>query len=119
MGKNIVLVEDDLAVNEGLVMTLERSGFVVHSFFNVTEFEQAALPGIDLFIIDRQLNGTNGLELCRRIKANPATSHLPVLIISASPGTEQYAMAAGGDAYLEKPFSKKQLLILVENLVRS
>ena len=70
----------------------------------------------DIFILDKQLPDMDGLELCRRLKANPRTSAIPVLMLSANPQIKTLASNAGADAVMEKPFEIKELLMLVADL---
>jgi len=115
----IVVIEDDPAINEALVMILRKSGYSVHSFLTAEAYEEADTQPIGAYIIDRQLPGSDGLDLCRRLKAHPATSQIPVIIMSATPDARQFTQQAGGDYFLEKPFSKKQLLTVLERLINS
>lgn len=114
---SITLIEDDPAVNEALCMVLERSGYVVTPILDDRDFRLDASPLPDLYIIDRHLMGIDGLELCRHIKSLPGLMHLPVIVISASPDIHPLATAAGADMFIEKPFSKRQLLNSVEELL--
>ena len=61
--------------------------------------------------------GIDGFELCRQIKMQDDFAHIPVVMISASPDLESQAYAAGADNFLEKPFSKRQLLDSIESLL--
>jgi DNA-binding response OmpR family regulator len=113
----ITVIEDDRQVNEALCIVLERSGYSVTTLMDSGDFvpEDVVVP--DLFIIDRHLTGIDGLELCRKIKSRPDSMHVPVMIISGSPYINLLADAAGADYFIEKPFSKKQLLESVEQLI--
>jgi len=115
----IVVVEDDPAVNESLVLSLEKAGFQVQTFFTVEAFEKEALAPADVYLLDRQLGGTDGLDLCRRLKSKPLTQNIPVVIMSASPEAAQYMHEAGGDMFLEKPFTRKQLLDTLAKVLKS
>ena len=64
----------------------------------------------DLFVIDKQLSGVDGLDLCKHLKSWPPTSHLPVIILSATPHLAVQIKQVGADAFLEKPFSNNDLL---------
>jgi two-component system cell cycle response regulator DivK len=69
----------------------------------------------DLILMDIQLPGLDGYEATRRIKANPALRHIPVIAVTsyALSGDEVKAKAAGCDAYVTKPFSPRALLAKV------
>jgi len=69
----------------------------------------------DLILMDIQLPGIDGYETTRRIKANPALSHIPVIAVTsyALSGDDVKALAAGADAYVAKPFSPRAMLAKV------
>lgn len=117
MKTQIVLVENDATVNEALCIMLQRSGFEVRAFTEhiPSVFFQITPP--DLYIIDRMLSGFDGLDICRKLKATPALQNIPVIIISASAELLKDAVAAGANAWLEKPFSKRQLQEKISVLV--
>lgn len=113
----IIVIEDDLAVNEGVVMILEKSGYTVRAFLTADAFEKLESEPADIYLIDRHLKGADGLELCRRLKSRRTTEKIPIVIMSASLDTQKYIQQAGGDAFLEKPFSKKQLLAVIAQFI--
>lgn len=77
---------------------------------------QDALP--DLIIMDIQLPRLSGLDAIRRLRAEPRTAHIPVIVITsfALAGDEQKARDAGAAAYLAKPYSPRGLLQMVRQL---
>ena len=113
----VVVIEDDPAINDAVRMILNKSGHQVHSFTTIEAFERASAAPVDVYIVDRQLKDGDGIELCRRLKSSEATRHVPVIIMSATPGTRQFTQDACADAFLEKPFSKKQLLAAIERFI--
>jgi len=78
----------------------------------------AKKPG--LIILDLMMLGLSGFEACVRLKTDPQTSGIPVLIVTALSqiGDKERAMAAGGDDFLSKPFQRTELLARVEALLR-
>ena len=64
----------------------------------------------NLFILDKQLPGVDGLDICRYLKAESRSKNLPVIILSASLNLERMALAAGADDFQEKPFRMHDLL---------
>jgi CheY-like chemotaxis protein len=90
------------------------------SDYNVTVYANGAvvltdayiLP--DIFIIDKQLSGVDGLDICRHLKGDASTRHIPVIILSATPNLEKIAGTAGANAFLEKPFKIKVIRDMVE-----
>ena len=81
--------------------------------------EMAAQEKPDLILMDIQLPRMDGYEATRRIKADPATAHIPVIAVTsyALSGDEEKTRAAGCDAYIAKPFSPRQLLAKVRELL--
>jgi two-component system cell cycle response regulator DivK len=77
---------------------------------------QEVLP--DLIIMDIQLPKLSGLDATRRLRAEPRTAHVPIIVITsfALGGDEQKAREAGATAYLAKPYSPRELLQLIRQL---
>jgi len=65
-------------------------------------------------LIDKLLSGYDGLDICRYLKSNPLTSHIPVIMVSASPDIGIAATKAGADDFVEKPFDLSYLLKVIE-----
>lgn len=106
----ISIIEDDPAVREGLQLMLERAGYSTRLHADPREALADTETFPDAFIIDRQLSGIDGLEVCRQLKSRPASARIPVIIISASPQVARLAEAAQADGFLEKPFRSADLL---------
>jgi YesN/AraC family two-component response regulator len=75
----------------------------------------------DLIVSDVFMPGTNGYELCRKIKSEFKTSHIPVILLSAKAGVDNKieGLESGADSYIAKPFHVKQLQIEIANLIKS
>jgi CheY-like chemotaxis protein len=102
-----VLVIDDNTMNVDLVgFVLEGAGFTVSSARDATEALASIGPfAPDLILMDIQLPGMDGLALTRQLKADPATSHIPIIAFTAyaMKGDEARMHAAGCDGYIAKP----------------
>ncbi|MGN6495477.1 MAG: response regulator [Agriterribacter sp.] len=116
--KHIVVVDDDSAIQDAVRMIFEHSGYVVTSFLRAEPLLGKTSEIPDLFILDKQLPGIDGLDLCSFLKAQETTKHIPVLILSASPEVRLLAKAACANEFLEKPFKMKALREAVERLLK-
>jgi YesN/AraC family two-component response regulator len=75
----------------------------------------------DLVISDIRMDGMDGIELCKKIKKDAALNHIPVVLLTASQGseTELQSIEEGADLYITKPFDKDLLLAKVENIFKT
>lgn len=117
--KKIVLTDDDPGVQDAFRIVLERAGYSVQVFTNGNPLLEGRFDTPDLFILDKQLSGVDGLDVCRHLKSQPATADVPVVMISATPQAEVWAREAGADAFLEKPFRMKELLATVQRCIEA
>src|SRR5258708_36438087 len=102
--KKIILVEDDPAVQDSVKIILERSGFGVKIYPDGDPLLGGVYELPDLFILDKQLAGVDGIDVCSFLKKQGHTKKIPVIMLSASPHITKIAQAAGADDALEKPF---------------
>ncbi len=114
--KIIAFVEDDLGILEVARFIFERAGYAVKLHNSAESLLSQLSLKPDIFILDKQLPDMDGLDLCRRLKANADTSAIPVLMLSANPQIKLLASAAGADAVMEKPFEIKDLLSIIAQL---
>ena len=120
-GAHIVVVEDESDILEVLSYNLRREGFEVSSSLNGVqglELIQQQLP--DLVLLDLMLPGIDGLEICRRLRSNSASQHIPIVMVTAK-GEESdvvLGLGIGADDYLVKPFSPKELIARVKAVLR-
>lgn len=118
MEKRILIVENDQEMEE--IFKEIFSGETDHVFFYEETDDVLALiekhrPNI--IILDYNLNGANGGELCREIKAHPVFKSIPVLLLSAFPKFIYNNEYVGYDAFLEKPFDVEELQQVVEQKI--
>ena len=116
----VLIVDDDPFIRKLVATTLE----------DVAGFEPAEAPGGDealrlartappaLVFLDIDMPGIDGYEVCRRLRAEPATSQATIVMLTAAVGeeAEREAEEAGADLFLTKPFSPLELLRLVHDL---
>jgi len=121
MKARILVVEDEEALTMLLRYNLEAQGYEVETVARGDEADvrlQESVP--DLAVLDWMLPGLSGIELCRRLRARPATRQLPIIMLTAR-GEESErvrGLATGADDYIVKPFSVPELLARVGALLR-
>lgn len=116
-----VLVVDDVPANVRLLEAiLAPAGFAVSSASSgpeALELVTAQLP--DLVLLDVQMAGMNGYEVCRRIRENDATALIPVVMVTSHDSEARIdGIRAGADDFVTKPFDQQELLLRVRSLVR-
>lgn len=116
----VLTVNDDLRVLELLVVLLEQQGYqVISADCGERALELARESEPDIVISDVVMPGMDGLELCKLLKQDERTSHVPVLLISAVRTSEidsLHGLVAGADDYLEIPFRRQELYVKVARL---
>lgn len=114
----IMVVEDDPAISDILAIMLKRNGYDVVEYATGESLLNEDLEWPDLFLLDKQLTDMDGIELCKHLKNQPATQHIPLIILSATPGLHEIVRKAGADAFIEKPFTSRALLNTIYNLLQ-
>ncbi len=117
---NILMVEDDEDIAELVAYNLERQGWkaqLIHNGSEGLEAIRASVP--DLVILDIMLPGIDGLDVYRAMKASPVTDNIPVLFLTARAQLEDRlaGLQLGADDYMTKPFSPKELVLRVRNIL--
>lgn len=113
MKKKILITDDDEGVQDIFKMIFERAGYDVEIHGEAVSILENKYNYPDLFLLDRQLSGHDGLKVCRFLKSQAITRDIPVIIVSATPGIGKLAQEAGADDFIEKPFQMKDLLSVV------
>lgn len=117
----VLVVDDNHDIRNYIVSLLADRYAVTQAEDGKAGLERAIESVPDLIISDVMMPVLDGLEMCRRLKQEVATSHIPVLMLTARTMEEQRAEGydCGADAYITKPFSGKVLLSRVKNLLES
>jgi two-component system phosphate regulon response regulator PhoB len=118
--RRVLIVDDEPPVREMLAVALEMAGFEVTEADNAaTALNQVASSIPDLMLIDWMMPQISGLELCRRLRRNPNTASIPLILLTAR--GEEDAKIKGlevADDYITKPFSPRELVARLKAILR-
>ncbi|MDZ4750082.1 MAG: response regulator transcription factor [Flavobacteriales bacterium] len=117
--KEVIIIEDESSIADLIKLHLQDIDCEVHCFVNGKDGYQFALKNpFDLLILDINLPGMNGLDICRELRANKITS--PILMLTAR--TEEIdkvlGLETGADDYITKPFGIREFLARVKAIFR-
>jgi two-component system phosphate regulon response regulator PhoB len=121
MAANILLVEDEPAIQELIAFNLIQSG---HHVLRASTAEAAitlvknALP--DLILLDWMLPGASGIDVAKRLRADERTHHIPIIMLTARSDEQDkvIGLEAGADDYITKPFSPRELQARIKAVLR-
>lgn len=115
----LLIIEDNHDVAMYIGAQLEDRYAVAYADNGSSGLEQAIRAVPDLVITDLMMPGMNGLEVCKQLRANEITNHIPVIILTAkmTESDRVQGIEAGADAYLAKPFNHHELRTRVEKLL--
>jgi two-component system phosphate regulon response regulator PhoB len=121
MTTHVLIVEDERDLSKVLTYNFRQAGFDVVSALNgATALRAVAEERFDLVILDLMLPDMSGTEVCRRLKQNPQTSAIPVIMVTAK-GEEVDRIVGfelGADDYVVKPFSVRELILRAQAVLR-
>ena len=120
MSNKILVIEDDPVSSRLASYTLEKAGYQVVTASNGLQgLRKARSEKPDLLILDVMLPGVDGFEICHRLRADPQTAQLPILMLSAKfqEIDRQTGLKAGANVYLTKPVSPSEMVSRVEELL--
>ena len=121
MSKQTILYIEDNEYNRKIVRQLvSRTSYrLIEAVDGESGVALAQQEVPDLILMDVQLPKMSGLDATRVLKADPRTSHIPIIVITsfALSGDREKASAAGADSYLAKPYSPRELLALVRKFL--
>lgn len=117
----LLLVEDDPALSELLEFRFQNEGYDVRCTSDGDDalmLAQEERP--DLVILDWMIEGTSGIEVCRRLRRDKETAHVPIIMLTAREAEDDRVrgLETGADDYLTKPFSPRELLARVAAVMR-
>ena len=121
MTSHVLVIEDEPDIRKTIDYNLSKESFKVTQASSIEEGEKVlASNKIDVIILDLMLPDGSGLTLCRDIKSEPSTKHIPVIILTAK--TEEVdrvvGFELGADDYVTKPFSVRELILRVKAILK-
>lgn len=115
--KKIIIVDDDPGIQDIFRLIFKNSQYDVTVFGTGEPLLNNQFEKPDVFILDKQISGSDGIEICRFLKAQDNTSQVPVIMLSATPHIKSLSEEAGADGFLEKPFKLSALREMVARCV--
>ncbi|QEC78697.1 response regulator [Mucilaginibacter ginsenosidivorax] len=118
MAKQILIIEDDDDIRSILETALVLYDFDVQGVERTDDIiELIKIHGPDLVLTDYMMPGLNGGQICKMIKTNKDTSHIPVILMSAYHKSAIDLVNFNYDAYIPKPFDLKKLVLTINKLL--
>ena len=117
----LLLVEDDPALAELLEFRFKSEGYQVTATADGDEALLLAVEQLpDLVVLDWMIEGTSGIEVCRRLRRDKATAHVPIVMLTARGAEDDRirGLETGADDYVTKPFSPRELVARVNAIMR-
>lgn len=120
MNKRILVVDDEPDAVELVAFNLKGAGFdVITAEDGEVALTKARNFAPDLIVLDVMLPAVDGLEVCKILRRDPATSGLPIIMLTAKAGEidRVLGLELGADDYVTKPFSPRELVLRIKNLL--
>lgn len=116
----ILVVDDEESIREGLREYLELEGYTVASAASAEQAMALGIANYDLLLLDVMMDDISGFELAARLKEDEATSHIPIIFITAKDTDDDMVagLKLGADDYIPKPFSMKNVVARIEAVMR-
>lgn len=113
MSKKILVVDDDESIVEVIQLLLESEGYQVESSLSGDCIPNFPGGTPDLILLDVLISGKDGREICKRLKSDPETDHIPVIMLSAHADADRLMHGSGADDFIEKPFDIDDFIAVV------
>src|SRR5256885_7533601 len=120
-GRKILIIEDESDVADLLALSLRKAGFnTTTAADGATGLQKARDNRPDFIILDLMLPKMSGLEVCKILKSDAGTSHIPILMLTAK--AEEIdrivGLEFGADDYVTKPFSPREIMLRIRAILR-
>jgi CheY-like chemotaxis protein len=117
MPQYILVAEDDTDLLSLVLEVLEDAGFRVESSVGADTLKKARQDPPDLVLLDYQMPGMDGISVAQQLRADPATSHIPIVAMTAAGRTPMVCNEMDANGCLGKPFDIDNLVAAVERLL--
>ena len=120
MGKLVLVVDDEDMTRQMIAMFLKMDGLdTIEAEDGVEALKQVSKHQPDAIILDVMMPEMDGITVCKRLRANPSTESIPVLMLSGRSqiGAEEEGLEAGANAYMKKPMDPKEMLVLLKEIM--
>lgn len=109
--KKVLICDDDTDILHLVRLTLETNGYKVRAVSGWQQLDEAIQTfHPDMLLLDVGLNGADGRAICKRLKADPATRHLTVVLFSAHANLKESIGECNADGYIAKPYDLREFL---------
>lgn len=115
--KKIIIIDNDHDILRIMEYILLEEGYDVQTATDAIALDVLAADPPGLILLDIWLDDSSGYDMCKQIKSNPGTAHIPVIMISAINNLAATAKLCGADAYLDKPFDVVDLISKVKDFI--
>lgn len=116
----ILIIDDDENILDALSLVLTDEGYTIDSLADGNMvFDRIRKFSPNIILLDVLLSGMDGRDICRKLKADPKTKNIPVIMISAHPSAGRSTMESGANAFLPKPFGIDELYKTVSKFLPS
>lgn len=118
--QTILVVDDEADLCDILRYNLQMAGYMVRTANSAEEALGRGLDGIDLILLDVMMGEMSGFDLAARLKADPLTSRIPIIFLTARDGENDVlkGLGIGADDYISKPFSIREVTLRVKAVLR-
>ena len=118
MAKKILVADDDPAIVESTKLILEEFGYDVDTTVDGQTIYKMEKDFPDLLLLDMWMSGQDGREICKYLKKENVTKHIPIIMISASRDIKGSAKDSGADDFIAKPFEMDDLITIVRKYIK-
>lgn len=120
MGKLVLVVDDEDLTRQMISMFLKMDGLdAIEAENGVDALNQVSKHQPDAIILDVMMPEMDGITACQKLRANPATATIPILMLSGRSqiGAEEEGIEAGANAYMKKPMDPREMLVLLKEIM--